>query len=113
MVKSQDVGELWHRKLGHLHHGALNIMQQISIGLPKGKLEQKNTCKGFILGKYAKSSFLDRDSKLEQPWSEFTQMFVDHSLQPPLLNKGTILFLLMIFLVDAGSTLCKRRIKPS
>ena len=47
--------------------------------------------------------------ELEQSWSEFTQMFVDHSLQPPPLNKGTMLFLLMIFLVDVGSTLCKRR----
>jgi hypothetical protein len=28
-----DEGELWHRQLGHLHHGALKIMQQIYIGL--------------------------------------------------------------------------------
>ena len=39
MVQSQDIGELWHRRLGHLHHGALKIMQQISTRLPKGKLE--------------------------------------------------------------------------
>eukprot|EP00253_Pinus_taeda_P036303 PITA_36303 len=26
-VQSQDIGELWHRRLGHLHHGALMIMQ--------------------------------------------------------------------------------------
>jgi hypothetical protein len=63
MVQSQDVGELWHRRLGHLHHGALKIMQQISTGLPKGKLEQVDTCKGCTLGKYAKSSFQDRDSR--------------------------------------------------
>ena len=35
---SQDEGELWHKRLGHLHHGALKIMQQISTGLPKGTL---------------------------------------------------------------------------
>jgi hypothetical protein len=29
-VVSQDEGELWHRRLGHLHHGALKILQQIS-----------------------------------------------------------------------------------
>ena len=34
-VKRQDVGEPWHRRLGHLHHGALKIMQHISTGLPK------------------------------------------------------------------------------
>ena len=39
-VVSQDDGELWHRRLGHLHHGALKILQQISTGLPKGTLAQ-------------------------------------------------------------------------
>jgi hypothetical protein len=65
LVQSQDIGELWHRRLGHLHHGALKIMQQISTGLPKGKLEQVDTCKGCTLGKYTKSSFHDRDSRAE------------------------------------------------
>ena len=37
-VVSQDEGELWHRRLGHLHHGALKVMQRISIGLPMGTL---------------------------------------------------------------------------
>ena len=27
LVQSQDIGELWHKQLGHLHHGALKIMQ--------------------------------------------------------------------------------------
>ena len=35
-VVSRDEGELWHRQLGHLHHGALKFMQQISIRLPMG-----------------------------------------------------------------------------
>lgn len=26
LVQSQDIGELWHKQLGHLHHGALKIM---------------------------------------------------------------------------------------
>ncbi len=41
------IGKLWQRRLGHLHHGALKIMQQISTRLPKCKLEQTSTCKGF------------------------------------------------------------------
>ena len=65
LVQSQDIGELWHKQLGHLHHGALKIMQQISTGLPKGKLEQVDTCKGCNLGKYTKSSFHDRESQVE------------------------------------------------
>eukprot|EP00253_Pinus_taeda_P028568 PITA_28568 len=64
-VQSQEIGKLWHRWLSHLHHGALKIMQQISTGLPKGKLEQVDTCKGCTFGKYTKSSFHDRDSRAE------------------------------------------------
>ena len=37
-VVSRDEGELWHSQLGHLHHGALKILQQISTGLLKGTL---------------------------------------------------------------------------
>ena len=37
-VVIRDEGELWHKILGHLHHGALKVMQQISTGLPRGTL---------------------------------------------------------------------------
>jgi hypothetical protein len=37
-VVSRDEGELWHRRLGHIHHGALKSMKQISTGLPMGTL---------------------------------------------------------------------------
>eukprot|EP00253_Pinus_taeda_P007892 PITA_07892 len=60
-VHGQDIGELWDRTLGHLHHGALKIMQQISTRLPKCKLEKTSMCKGFTLGKYAKASFHNQD----------------------------------------------------
>ena len=62
-VQIRDASELWHRRLGHLHHGALKIMQQISAGLPKGTLEQVDTCKGCTLGKYTRSCFNNRDSR--------------------------------------------------
>jgi len=52
-------------RFGHMHHGALEMMQQISTELPKGKLEQMDTCKGCTLGKYVKYSFHDRDSRAE------------------------------------------------
>lgn len=42
-VQNRDVGELWHRRLGHLNHGAFKIMQKISIGFPKGTLEKFDT----------------------------------------------------------------------
>jgi len=39
-VQSRDIDELWQRRLVNFHHGALKILQNISIGLPKGALEQ-------------------------------------------------------------------------
>ena len=61
-VVSRDEGELWHRKLRHLHHGALKILQQISTGLPKGTLAQLDQCKGCTLGKFVKTTFHEKDS---------------------------------------------------
>src|ERR1700734_2063102 len=60
---SRDDGELWHRRLGHLHHGALKILQQITTGLPKGTLAQSHQCKGCTLGKFVKATFHEKDSR--------------------------------------------------
>ena len=60
---SQDEGELWHKRLGHLHHSALKFMQQISMRLPKGTLAQINTCKGCIMGKYTKATFHEKENR--------------------------------------------------
>eukprot|EP00253_Pinus_taeda_P008179 PITA_08179 len=60
---SRDDGELWHRRLGHLHHGALKILQQIPTGLPKGTLAQSDQCKGCTLGKFVKATFHEKDSR--------------------------------------------------
>lgn len=56
-VYSWVVGELWHICMGHLHHGTLKIMQQITTGLPKCTLDQYDVCKGCTSGKYVKSTF--------------------------------------------------------
>ena len=59
---SQDEGELWHRRLGHLHYGALKILQQISTRFPKGTRVQSDQCKGCTLGKFVKTTFHEKDS---------------------------------------------------
>ena len=61
-VVSRDEGELWHRRLGHLHHDALKVMQYISMGLPKGTLVQIDTCKGCTMGKYEKATFHKKEN---------------------------------------------------
>jgi hypothetical protein len=61
-VVSRDEGELWHRRLGHLHHGSLKIMQQISTGLLMGTLSQLDQCKGCTMGKYLNSTFHEKEN---------------------------------------------------
>ena len=65
-VQDQDIYELWHRRLGYLHHKALNITQQIYTRLPKGALEQRDTCKGCTLGKYTKVTFHYSDNRVQE-----------------------------------------------
>ena len=62
-VVSWDEGELWHRRLSHLYHGALKVMQQISIGLPMRILAQLDQCKGCTMGKYVKSTFHEKENR--------------------------------------------------
>jgi len=64
-VQRRDISELWHRIFGYLHHRALKIMQKISKILPKGTLEQRDTCKGCRLGKYTKYFFHDKDNRAQ------------------------------------------------
>ena len=61
-VVSWDEGDLWHKRLGHLHHGALKVMQHISMCLPKGIVAQLDTSKGCTMGKYAKATFHEKDN---------------------------------------------------
>ena len=62
-VVSWDEGELWHKRLGHLHHGALNILQQISTGLPKGTLAQLDHCKGCTMDNFVKTTFHEKENR--------------------------------------------------
>ena len=62
-VVSQDEGELWHMWLGHLHPGALKVMQQIYTGLPRGTLAQSDTFKGCTMVKYVKATFHEKENR--------------------------------------------------
>ena len=62
-VVSLDEGELWHKRLGHLHHGALKILQQIYTGLPKGTLAQSDQCKGCTMVKFVKTTFDEKENR--------------------------------------------------
>ena len=56
-MDERDLNELWHRRMGHLHHGALNILKNIVIGAPELSTRRDEVCRGCVLGKYAKATF--------------------------------------------------------
>jgi hypothetical protein len=60
---SCDMVELWHRRMAHLHHGALSVLKQIVTGLPNFNTKHHDMCKGCALGKYSKIAFPGNDSK--------------------------------------------------
>ena len=58
---SRDLCELWHRRMAHLHHGALPILKQITTGVPEFNTEHYDVCRGCTMGKYRKADFPARD----------------------------------------------------
>ena len=57
MHKAINPCELWHRRFGHLHYGALPGLQNIVTGMPDFHNEHDGVCRGYALGKNAKRSF--------------------------------------------------------
>jgi len=53
----KDLNELWHRRIGHLHHGALGILRNTVIGVSDLSTERDDICRGCALGNYAKATF--------------------------------------------------------
>ena len=53
----KDLNELWHRRMGHLHHGALRILKNIVTGVLELSTKIDNVCRGCVLGKYAKATY--------------------------------------------------------
>jgi hypothetical protein len=54
---SDNLCELWHRRLGHLHYRALLILRGIVTSIPKFKIVQHGVCRGCALCKNAKVDF--------------------------------------------------------
>jgi transposase InsO family protein len=58
-----SMGELWHRRLAHLNYRALPVLKNIVTGLPGLQVNHDGTCRGCALGKNAKKSFPDSESR--------------------------------------------------
>ena len=64
---SSSQGELWHRRMAHLHHGALKHLRQAVIGVPQVQEEKHNHCKGCALGKNIRKPFPQSEHKSKEP----------------------------------------------
>lgn len=53
----KDLNELRHRRMGHLHHGALRILRSTVTGVMDLSIERDDVCRGCAVGKYAKETF--------------------------------------------------------
>jgi hypothetical protein len=54
---TNNLCELWHKRMGHLHHKVFPILREIVTGLPDFSIEQQGVCRGCTLGKHAKAAF--------------------------------------------------------
>ena len=56
-TNEKDLNELWHRRIGHLHYGALRILKKTVTGVPKQSTKRNDVCGGRVLWKYAKAVY--------------------------------------------------------
>ena len=64
-TSSREMCELWHRRLGHLHHGALSQGRDFTTGIPDFSIEHDDVCRGCALGKYTKAPFSSSETSVE------------------------------------------------
>jgi hypothetical protein len=55
--------ELWHRRMAHLHHGALGGLREVVTGVPQISIEHQDVCRGCALDKFTKASFPSSDTR--------------------------------------------------
>jgi hypothetical protein len=60
---NRQLCELWHRKMAHLHHGALGGLREVVTGVPQISTKHQDVCRGCALGKFTKASFPSSDTR--------------------------------------------------
>ena len=60
---TRDLGELWHRRMGNIHHGALRLLCDMVTSVLEVSTEHDDVCKGCVLGKFVKESFPRSDTR--------------------------------------------------
>ena len=62
-ASSSELCEIWHRRMGHMYHGALRTLREITTGVPYFSSDHIDTCRGCAMGKFAKSPFPSSDNR--------------------------------------------------
>ena len=63
-ARSLELCEIWQRGMGHMYHGALRTLQEITTGVPDFNTDHIDTCGGCAMGKFSKSPFPNSDSRV-------------------------------------------------
>ena len=53
----KDLNELWHMRMGHLHHGVLGFLKKTVTGVPELSTMRDDVCRWCVSGKYAKAAY--------------------------------------------------------
>jgi len=61
----KELNELWHRRMGHLHRGALRMLKETVTGVHELGTKHDYVCKGCVLGKYANATFPRSDNRAD------------------------------------------------
>jgi len=61
----KELNELRHKRMEHLHLGALRMLREIVTGVPELGTKHDDVCRGCIHGKYAKVAFSRSDSRVD------------------------------------------------
>lgn len=80
--------------MGHLHHGALRILRDISTGLPDFSVEHYDVCIGCAMGKYVRAPFSASDNMVESIF-DLIHSYVSNSMTSPSLSGYKYYILLM------------------
>ena len=61
-ASSLELCEIWHCRMGHMYHGALRTLREITTGVPDFSTGHIDTCRGCAMGKFSKSPFPSNDN---------------------------------------------------
>eukprot|EP00253_Pinus_taeda_P032558 PITA_32558 len=62
-ASSSELCEIWHCRMGHMYHGALNTLREITTGVLDFSTDHFDTCRGCAMGKFSKSPFPSSDNR--------------------------------------------------